>query len=61
MSNKFEATFHGIEHDCTDCGTTWPAKAAADECALLEQIEARNARRPTRTGSSSTRAYDDED
>lgn len=35
---------------CEDCATWWDSRAAADECAILDAAEARDARRPsTRT------------
>lgn len=31
---------------CPDCSTPWDSQAAADECAVLDAAEARDARRP---------------
>jgi hypothetical protein len=37
-------------YQCEDCTTPWPSLKAANECAILDAIEARQARRPsTRT------------
>lgn len=34
---------------CEECGAEWDSRAAADECATLDTIEAREARRPRKT------------
>lgn len=48
-NDKLAATFHpattGAEYPCGDCGTVWDTKLAADECELLDSIDARAARR----------------
>lgn len=46
-NDKLAATFHpepAPAHICDDCGAIWTAKAAADECAILDAAEARRAR-----------------
>lgn len=48
-SEKVAATFHpdtdGASYPCPDCGTPWTSQSSADECAFLDAVEARNARR----------------
>lgn len=37
-----------MTYECGDCGTTWDSRAAADECSILDTIEAREARKATK-------------
>lgn len=35
-----------MTYQCEDCRTPWGSQLAANECATLDAIEARDARRP---------------
>lgn len=35
-----------MTYQCEDCRTPWESQIAADECAILDAAEARDARRP---------------
>lgn len=36
-------------YQCEDCTTPWPSLKAANECAILDAAETRQARRPVRS------------
>lgn len=61
MAEKHAAAYHGSEtHTCPDCGANWASVTAANECELLDQIEARNARRPVRPVMRAATYWEDE-
>lgn len=35
-----------MTYQCSECGSWWPSRTARDECAILDAVEARDARRP---------------
>lgn len=45
-NDKLAAALHPRIFTCEDCGTQWESQAAANECAILDAAEARNARHP---------------
>lgn len=50
VNDKAAATFHPASTPtesfrCRDCDSTWSSQSAADECELLDLVEARKARR----------------
>lgn len=40
------------DHACTECGTVWESLSAAGECAVIDRVEARNARRASHVATS---------
>lgn len=48
------------KYQCRDCGCFWDSQSAADECYILDDIEARDARKPSpKTTRPLSRWYDD--